>query len=42
MGIGLTVVSFYMSSGVYVAVVMLFSVALGFLGYYFLQKRLNG
>ncbi len=40
-GIGLTVVSFYMPTAMYTAVVMTFSIALGFLGYFFLAKRLN-
>jgi hypothetical protein len=39
--IGLTVISFYMPSGLYAATVMIFSIALGFLGYYFLLKKLR-
>ena len=39
--IGLTILSFTMPTGIYAAIVMAFSIALGFLAYYFLAKRLN-
>ncbi len=41
-GIGLTGISFFQPLGIHSIVIMVFSISLGFLGYYFLLKRLNG
>ena len=40
LAVGLLIGSFYLPWGVHSAVILLFSLALGFLGYYFLLRRL--
>jgi hypothetical protein len=39
--IGLTIISFSLPMGVHSVIIMILSIALGFLGYYFLLKRLD-